>query len=160
MQEQFFFPVQIGGATLGAMKLCMAVLLAATGLLNAGDLKIEDPWIRAVPPSSKATAAFMTITNKTDKPVMISGGSSPVAGEVKPMITTKSQVDGREVMGMEFVDSFPVAAGKKRVLEPGGDHIMLMKLKEVPKAGAVVPLTLTIESGGEKETVTLNVPVR
>lgn len=142
------------------MKFCMAVLLAATGILSAGDVKIEDPWIRAVPPTSKATAAFMTFINTSDKPVTISGGSSPVAADVRPMITTKSRVDGREVMGMEFVDSFPVAAGKKRVLEPGGDHIMLMKLKSVPKAGTVVSLTLTIVSGGDKETVTLNVPVR
>jgi copper(I)-binding protein len=142
------------------MKRFMAVMVAATGLLAAGDLKFEDPWIRAVPPSSKATAAFMTIINKTDQPVTISGGSSPLADEVKPMITTKSQVDGREVMGMEFVESFRVAAGKKRVLEPGGDHIMLMKLKSVPHVGSRVALTLQIESGGKKEVVTLNVPVR
>lgn len=142
------------------MKLCLAMIFAAAGLLAAGDVKFEDPWIRAVPPTSKATAAFLTVLNKTDAPVTISGGSCPLAGEVKPMITTKSKVDGREVMGMEFVESFAVAAGKKRVLEPGGDHIMLMKLTSVPKAGSVVPLTLQIESGGKKESVTLNVPVR
>jgi copper(I)-binding protein len=53
-----------------------------------------------------------------------------------------------------------VPAGKKHVLEPGGDHIMLMKLNKVPKAGTTVPLILEIESGGKKEKIPLEVPVR
>ncbi|TSA36826.1 MAG: copper chaperone PCu(A)C [Verrucomicrobiaceae bacterium] len=142
------------------MKRILSVLILSSGLLCAGDIEIENPWIRAVPPSSGATAAFMTIANHSDKLLTVTGGSTPVAREVKPMVTTKSRVNGQEVMGMEFVTSFTVEAEKKRVLEPGGDHIMLMKLKEVPKAGAVVPLTLEIESGGRKEKITLQIPVR
>jgi hypothetical protein len=142
------------------MKKILTAIVLSSGLLCAGEIKIENPWIRAVPPSSGATAAFMTIANHSDKTVTVTGGSTPVAREVKPMVTTKSKVNGQEVMGMEFVDSFTVEAGKKRVLEPGADHIMLMKLKEVPKAGSVVPLTLEIEAGGRKETIMLQVPVR
>jgi hypothetical protein len=138
----------------------LPALVLSSGLLFCGDFKIEDPWIRAVPPSSKATAAFMTIVNQSDKPVDVTGGTTPVAGEVKPMITTKSKVNGRDVMGMDFVERFTVPAGKKHVLEPGGDHIMLMKLKEVPKAGTTVPLILEIESGGRKKKISLEVPVR
>ncbi len=136
--------------------LLLTALLAAQ-TLHAGDLKIEAPWVRAVPPSSKATAAFMTIVNKSDKPVLITGGSCPLAGEVKPMITTKQE---NGMMGMAFVDSFSIPAGGKRVLEPGGDHIMLMKLKEVPKAGSSVPLVLQTESGGKTGKISLDVPVR
>ncbi len=142
------------------MKRILSVMILSSGLLGAGEIEIESPWIRAVPPASGATAAFMTISNHSDKPVTVTGGSTPVAREVRPMVTTRSKVNGQEVMGMEFVDRFTVEAGKKRVLEPGGDHIMLMKLKEVPKAGAVVPLTLETESGGRKEKITLQVPVR
>jgi periplasmic copper chaperone A len=139
------------------MNRILFLLLLCSGLVFAGDLKIEDPWIRAVPPSSKATAAFMTLVNKTDKPVLVTSGTCPIAGEIRPMITTK-QADG--VMGMAFVESFSVPAHGRRVLEPGGDHIMLMKLKEVPKAGSVVSLVLTTESGGEKWYVRLEIPVR
>ncbi len=142
------------------MKSILLALLLSSGLLFAGEFRIEDPWIRAVPPSSKATAAFMVIANKSDKTVVVTGGSSPVAGEVKPMITTKVKSGGHEMAGMEFVESFAVPAGKTRVLEPGGDHIMLMQLKEVPKAGTTVRLSLFIESGGKKDTLCLNVPVR
>jgi copper(I)-binding protein len=139
------------------MKRILCALLLSPGLIFAGDLKIEGAWIRALPPSSKSTAAFMTIVNRSDAPVLITGGSCPVAGEIKPMITTK-QEDG--VMGMAFVESFSVPAKGRRVLEPGGDHLMLMKLKEVPKAGATVPMVLTTESGGVKSHIHLDVPVR
>ncbi|MEI6492406.1 MAG: copper chaperone PCu(A)C [Verrucomicrobiota bacterium] len=139
------------------MNKFLFLLLLSPGLSLAEDLKIEDPWIRAVPPSSKATAAFMTLVNKTDKPVLVTSGTCPIAGEIRPMVTTK-QADG--VMGMAFVESFSVPAHGSRVLEPGGDHIMLMKLKEVPKAGAIVPLVLATESGGEKGHVRLDLPVR
>lgn len=142
------------------MKKILAALVLSSGILCAGEIKIENPWIRAVPPSSGATAAFMAITNNSDKPVAVTGGSTPVAREVRLMVTTRSKVNGQEVMGMEFVDSFTVEAGKKRVLEPGADHIMLMKLKEVPKAGSVVPLTLETESGGRKDKIELQIPVR
>lgn len=142
------------------MKTCFFALVLAGGVACAGELKIDDPWIRAVPPGSKATAAFMTFSNSGSEVVEVTGGATPVALEVKPMITTKSKVDGHDVMGMEFVDRFSVEPGKKRVLEPGGDHIMLMKLKSVPKAGEVVALTIHLESNGKTETRTLQVPVR
>jgi len=139
------------------MKPILCLLLLSPGLIFAGDLKIENPWIRAVPPSSKATAAFMTIVNSSDHAVSVTGGTSPVAGEIKPMITTK-KADG--VMGMEFVESFSIPANGKRVLEPGGDHIMMMKLTEVPKAGTTVKLVLGTEAGGKTGSISLEVPVR
>jgi hypothetical protein len=139
------------------MNRFLCLLLLSPSLCFAGDLTIENPWVRAVPPSSKATAAFMTIVNSSDHPISITGGSSPVAGEVKPMITTK-KADG--VMGMEFVESFPIPAKGRRVLEPGGDHIMMMQLREVPKAGDTIKLVLTTASGGKAGKISLEVPVR
>jgi len=137
------------------MRVFLLLLLSSSLPLLAGDLKINDPWIRAVPPSSTATAAFMTIENTSDHPVSVLGATSPVATEVKPMITTKMD-DG--VMGMEFVESFVIPAGGKRTLEPGGDHLMLMKLHEVPKAGSSVKLILQTDTG--EKTISLDVPVR
>jgi len=138
------------------LSICSAALLGAQAMF-AGDIEIKDPWVRAVPPSSSATAAFMVIINKGDKPATLVDSTSPIAREVKPMITTK-QDNG--MMGMEFADSFQVAAGKKRILEPGADHIMLMKLKSVPQAGTTVPLALTFESAGKRQEIRINAPVR
>ena len=133
------------------------VLLLGTGPAFAGDIEIKDPWVRAVPPSSAATAAFMVIINRGGKPAALVECASPAAREVKPMVTTR-QPDG--MMGMEFVESFTIAPGKKRVLEPGADHIMLMKLKSVPAAGTTVPLTLTFESDGKRQQIRIDAPVR
>ena len=136
--------------------LCSAALLCAQAAV-AGDIEIKDPWVRAVPPSSSATAAFMVILNKGEKPATLVDCVSPIAREVKPMITTK-QTNG--MMGMEFAETFVVASGKKRVLEPGADHIMLMKLKSVPTAGATAQISLTFESGGKRQEIKLDAPVR
>ena len=139
------------------MTRILCLLFLSASLVFAGDLKIEGAWIRAVPPSSTATAAFMTIINKTDTPVLITGGTCPVAQEIRPMITTR-QANG--VMGMAVAESFAIPAKGQRVFEPGGDHIMLMNLKEVPKAGSTVALVLTTESGGKAGAIHLDVPVR
>jgi len=139
------------------MNRFLCPLFLSASLVFAGDLKIEDAWIRAVPPSSKTTAAFMTIINKSDRPVLITGGTCPVAQEIRPMITTKQ---GNGVMGMALAESFAIPAKGKRVFEPGGDHLMLMNLTEVPKAGSTVPLVLTAESGGVKSHIHLDAPVR
>ena len=155
VRKSLYSPQATGHAK--PMKSILCLLLLSPAVIFAGDLKIEDAWIRAVPSSSKSTAAFMTLVNKTDKPVLVTAGTCPVAGEVRPMITTK-QGDG--VMGMAFVESFSVPAKGKRILEPGGDHIMLMQLKEVPQAGSTVPMVLTTESGGKQGRIHLEVPVR
>ena len=139
------------------MNRILCPLFLSASLVFAGDLKIEDAWIRAVPPSSKTTAAFMTIINNSDRPVLITGGTCPVAQEIRPMITTKQ---GNGVMGMALAESFDIPAKGKRVFEPGGDHLMLMNLTEVPKAGSTVPLVLTTESGGVKSHIHLDAPVR
>ena len=139
------------------MNRILCLLFLSASMIFAGDLKIEDAWIRAVPPSSKATAAFMTIVNTGDRPVLITGGTCPISREIRPMITTK---EANGVMGMAVAESFAIPAKGKRVFEPGGDHLMLMKLTEVPKAGSTVPLVLTTESGGVKSHIHLDAPVR
>jgi len=140
--------------------IALAALLFQAVPAAAGTVEILDPWIRAVPPSSKATAAFMIIVNKGDKPVTLVSATSPISPDVRPMITTTSIVDGKEVSGMEFVKSFPIPAHDRRVLKPGADHIMIMQLASPPKAGDSVPMELTFETSGGAESIPIRVPVR
>jgi len=130
------------------MKLLLLVSLVV-GLFSssqAGEvvLQVEKPWIFAVPPGAKDTAAFMTLVNPGTTPIRLTGGSSPAAGRVAPMITTKS--DGR--MGMQDVPAIEIPAGGRAVLKPGGDHLMIYDLKAPLKSGQTVQLTLTLEPGG------------
>ncbi len=134
-----------------------AVVLANVILAGEPPVKITDGWVRAVPPSSSDTAAYMVLTNESGKAVRLTGGSSPIAQMVMPMVTTKKMVDGKEVMGMENVDSLIVPAGGRLMLSPGGDHLMLMTLKEHRKPGEKVKLTLHFEPGGGE--LTLELPV-
>lgn len=138
------------------------LVLLAVGLFArpaiAAPVEITDAWVQAVPPSSSATAAFMTIVNPADHPVRITRCSSPAAGETTPMITTHQTIDGKDVMGMETVEALEIPAGGRRALAPGGDHIMLMEMPSAPKVGDTVELTLVIEPGAQE--VKLQLPVR
>lgn len=144
------------------MRKHIGILLAALSLgtfgLLAGEppIRVEKAWLRAVPPSSSSTAAFMRLINQSDQPLRLTSGSTPIAGMVMPMMTTRTKAHGGEVMGMQDVDALTVPAHGELQLAPGGDHLMVMQLKEHPKAGETVKLTLHFEPGGE---ITIALPV-
>jgi len=68
-------------------------------------------------------------------------------------------MDG-DVMRMREVQAIDLPKGKTVSLEPGGYHIMLMNLPKPIAAGEVIPLTLTIESGGKRQTVEVKAEAR
>ncbi len=142
---------QIGAAAFFA-------LVAGGGLRAADDsIQIVEPWVRAVPSSMTATAAYFVIKNGGAEPVSLVSGATEVAGMVMPMISTKRDENGQEVMGMETVAGLEIPAGGETILEPGGDHLMLMKLTGLPKVGETVEITLKFEPG-ERE-VSISAPV-
>lgn len=55
------------------------------------------------------------------------------------------------MMKMQKVESVAIPAGKTTKLEPGGYHVMLMKLAKPLKAGETIAVTLTFEKAGKKE---------
>lgn len=107
-------------------------------------LKVEGAWMQAVPDSSEATAVYLTLINLGKTPLELAGARTTVAGRVEPMITTK---DKSGMIGMERVPSLPIPAGGKLVLQPGGNHLMLMELKQHPNPGEKVKMTLLINPG-------------
>jgi len=123
--------------------------LACLTTAHAGEipLKVEGAWIFSPPPGSKETAAFMTLINTGTTSLRVKGGETPAAGRVTPMLTTKS--DGR--MGMKDTPFLEIPAGKKLVLQPGGDHLMIYELKAPLTAGEKVSFTLLVEPGGKLE---------
>ncbi len=130
--------------------IVLSFFLGASWVLGSEvPLKVESPWVFAVPPGAKDTAAFMTFVNTSTVPVRVTGGKTDVAARVAPMITTKTE--GR--MGMKDVPYLEVPAGGRVTLAPGGDHIMIYGLKAPLKPGQNVPLVLTVKPGG---TMTIN----
>ncbi|MBS0660827.1 MAG: copper chaperone PCu(A)C [Verrucomicrobia bacterium] len=117
-------------------------------------VKITNPRVRAVPKTATATAAYMIIENLTDQPIKLVGGSAEFAGLVEPMITTTS---ASGMKGMETVPELEIPARGQRELKPGGDHLMLMKLKSHPVAGQPATFVLRFQPGDV--TVTVTAPV-
>lgn len=144
-------------AVLAASLLPLAAMRAADPL----PLKVENVRVAAVPPVATETAAFMVLVNDGDQPVRLVGGSCPVAGETVPMITTRETREGKMVMGMATVPALEVPAHGRLELKPGGDHLMLMELRRVPREGEQVVLTLRFEgvAAGSPSEMTVQAPV-
>ncbi|MEV0397033.1 copper chaperone PCu(A)C [Polymorphospora rubra] len=143
-------------ARLGA-GIAVLALLALTGCgaddATAGDpdapatpgtaaaLTVRDPWVKVA--DSGMTAAFGTLVNESDAPVTVVGATTPVS----PMeLHEMAMQDGAMVMRAK-PDGITVPAGGSHILEPGGDHLMLMALRRPVRAGDEVEITLTLGDG-------------
>lgn len=123
---------------------------------QAGSVTVGDPWVRATvgAEDTSMSAAFMTIDNDGEQDVTLVGASTEVAAMVE--LHEMSMVDG--AMAMQVMpDGLVVAAGRGKVLEPGGYHVMLMDLQGELAAGDEVELTLEFSDGSEQA---LTAPVK
>ena len=109
---------------------------------SSSQIAIAGPWSRETAEGQDAGGAFMKITNSGTATDRLTGGSTPVAGEVQ--IHTVDMTDG--VMHMrQLEDGLEIPAGGSVTLKPGSFHIMLMQLEQPLKQGETVPVTLTFE---------------
>lgn len=73
--------------------------------------------------------------------------TSDAASSVELHETTETS-DGQMVM-TETADGFPLPAGQPLMLEPGGDHLMLIGLTQSLQPGDEITLTLKLDDGTE-----------
>lgn len=134
-------------------------LLLATGLslvslsALADPLNIEDAQVRAVPPGSQASAAFMSLKNPGEQDVVLVDAYSPAADVLE--LHNHEDVDG--VMQMRQVPQIVVPAGGAAELAPGGLHLMLIGLSAPLEEGELVEIELRFESGTSQR---LEAPVK
>ena len=136
------------------LKHAIALLAALLAGAAQAQVQVQDAWVRGMVETQKATGAFMRLTSPTAARLV--GASSPVAGVVEIHQTT---MEGG-VMRMRPVQAIELPAGKPVELKPGGYHVMLMQVQSPVKEGGTVPLTLIIESGGKRDSVTIQAKVR
>jgi len=122
----------------------MRYVIAIAGLLCAaqawaGEVAVSGAWARATAPGQEVAAMQFSITSK--KEAQLVAISSPVAGAVE--IHRMSHDNG--VMKMHAIESLPLPAGKAVDLEAGGNHVMLLNLKQPLKAGDSVPFSVTVQ---------------
>jgi periplasmic copper chaperone A len=148
-------------SAIGYWLFTLGFLLPRAPLALADDqaaVTVQRPWMRAVPNVMDTTAVYMVLVNSGSAPAQLVGGSTAIADSVAPMITTKEGEGLKQVVGMKGVDALEIPAHGTLVLEPNGNHLMVMGLKEHPKEGAQVDFTIKLEPGDHE--IHLKIPVQ
>lgn len=126
----------------------LATLIALVPLLagcaQSGSVEITDYWVKSSEMSTTGgmTAVYGTITNTTGEDVVLIGGTTAAAGVVE--VHEMSMIGGE--MKMQEIDGgLVIPAGQSVMLEPGGNHLMLMMLQSDVLAGDTIEVLFDFE---------------
>lgn len=133
--------------TLLGLTLLLPTLLVQAHEYDAGQLHIDHPWSREMPPVAPTAAAYFVIHNKGSEADRLLSASTPVAGKAE----LHEHVHAGGVMKMQEVKDVVIPAGGEVKFEPMGYHVMLLDVKQQAKDGERFPLTLTFEKAGKVE---------
>ena len=133
--------------------LLTTAILSISTAVTAKTIEIAHPWSKAVPPTSNVTAAFLSIINHSNVDDTLIAAHSPIA----EIVELHTHTNDNGLMQMRQVKAIDVAAEQQQQLVPGGLHVMLFNLTEVPSIDSQFPLTLTFKHAGE---ITVNVAVK
>ena len=113
---------------------------------RAGDLFIDHPWARAMPPQAKVAGGFLAIRNDGEAPDRLVAVATERAGKTELHLT--SIEDG--VMRMRPVEGgIEIAPGETVTFEPGGLHVMFLEIEKPFAEGERVSAVLQFEQSGE-----------
>jgi len=130
----------------------LATLPLMAGCTSPAGIEISDYWVKSSEMSTLGgmTAVYGTITNNTNEDVVLVGGATEVAGIVE--VHEMSMVGG-EMKMQEINGGLLIPAGQSVVLEPGGNHLMLMMLTSDVLAGSSIEVLFDFE-GADDITLT------
>lgn len=114
-------------------------------LSMAAGVTLNDQWASAA--DTGMAAMFGTFGNTGQHAAHIVAGHSPAAGRVE--IHEVVADEGGTTMMRPKSGGFTVPAEGTHELRPGGDHLMLMDLRQPLRPGAEVTLTVVFEDGSE-----------
>ncbi|QID19901.1 copper chaperone PCu(A)C [Nitrogeniibacter mangrovi] len=121
----------------------------------AGEVKVENAWVRGTVAAQKASGAFMRLTAPEDMRLLGASTSVAKVTEVHEMTMDK------DIMKMHPIDGLDLPAGKPVALTPGGYHIMLMGLKAPLAEGQTVEIVLRLrDAHGQVSEQRVEAPVR
>ena len=128
----------------------LLVFLLATGVApaqhyEAGDIHIQSPWARALPPTSPNGAVYLPLTNHGAHPDKLLGASADVAERVE--VHSHILEDG--MMKMRRVESVDLPPHKAVLFAPGGYHFMLIGLKRPLEADDRFQILLAFEQNSQ-----------
>ena len=97
-----------------------------------------------------ATAAFMTLKNKSDHAILLIKADSSAA----KIVQLHTHLHENGIMKMRQVPNIRIPSHGETKLQPGGYHIMLIHPIKPLKQGDQVSLTLTFDDGSHKTIIT------
>jgi copper(I)-binding protein len=110
-----------------------------------GSIEIQAPWSRVTPGGADVGAGYLVITNKGTQSDRLLSFTTDLAGQ--PEIHEMTNEGG--VMKMRaLAKGLEIPAGASIKLEPGGYHLMLLKLKKPLTQGQRYKATLVFEKAG------------
>lgn len=151
-------PAALSRTPLFALTAAAAALLTACGSTSsdapaAESVTVSDAWVKAA--EEGMSAAFGTLENTSGETLSIISVTT-AASPVVEMHETVEDAAGQMAM-QEKDGGFEIPAEGSLVLEPGGNHIMLMDLAEPLLAGAHVSFTVTFD---DDSTLEFSAPVK
>ena len=143
---------------LAAAAFALASGLGAAHGFQAADMHVRHPFATPTPPGARIGAAYFTaLENRGSQADRLLRASTPAAARVE---LHSGDIGADGVMRMREKESIDVPAKATVKLRPGGgDHLMLMDLKQPLVAGDRFPMTLEFERAGKLEVeVVVEVP--
>jgi len=118
------------------------VLMVVSAHLAAAELQVANARIRQLLPGQHRTAGYFDVTNNGAEPVTLVGAACSAAAAIEMHTIIR---DG-DVVRMRRVEKVVVAPGETVRFEPGGLHLMLLRVATMPERANVELLT----DGGER----------
>ena len=126
---------------------------SGTAMAEEPTVVVEEAWSRASIGMKRPGAAYMKIRNLGEDTEILTGLRTDLA--MMPEIHVTSTND-QGVSSMAPAGDIEIAPGQVVALEPGGFHVMLMRLSRPMLKGETFSLTLDFSDGDE---VTVDVPI-
>ncbi|KZN29417.1 copper chaperone PCu(A)C [Pseudoalteromonas luteoviolacea] len=114
---------------------------------NSASLQVSNAKIRAFLPAAKSTAGYLTLDNKTKKPITIVKAKIEGLGRVE----IHEHIHSNGMMKMQPVKNLVVPANGQVEFKPGGYHLMAFEPKVKLKVGETRNLTLYFSDGEKVE---------
>jgi len=145
------FPARLGPLVLALVLLQAAVAsgYAAAPHSQAETLRVLDARIPLPPPGAAVAAAYFTLRNTGDSPIVLTGIDCDIASGAM----LHQSMQRHHEMLMRPVRKLELAPGQQASLAPGGMHVMLHGLQRPLRIGEQVGLTLHFADGSVRRIV-------
>jgi len=109
-------------------------------------VEIQEPWIKAVPKSSKMSAGYAHLSHNKKKTISLVA----VKGKIAEFIELHTHYKKKGVMKMRQVNAIDILPYEKKMLKPMSYHIMLIQLTRPLIVGEKIPLELFFSDKSSK----------